>query len=71
MSEWRHNQAEHQWELGYWDEARQEFAVRSWVTDEFIARTDHVMAAIGLHARLGTCPPPLAGYLRRNDQERR
>ena len=63
MSEWRHNQAERQWELGYWDEPRQKFVVLSWVTDEFIARTDQRMAAVSLHARLGTVPPPMAGWL--------
>jgi len=61
--EWRHNQARQQWELGYWDESREEFVARSWVTDEFIARTDQQMAAARLHARLGTVPPPLAGHL--------
>lgn len=61
--EWRHSQREHQWELGFWDEARQEFTVRTWVADEFIARTVPQMAAARLHARLGTVPPPLARYL--------
>jgi hypothetical protein len=63
VSEWRHNPKKSWWELGYWDEPRQEFAGVAWVTDEFIARTDPRMTAAALHRRLGTVPPPLAEFL--------
>jgi hypothetical protein len=62
VSEWRRDPVKYWWELGYWDEPRQEFIGVAWVTDEVIARADPRMTAAYLYRKLGTVPPPLAGY---------
>jgi hypothetical protein len=59
---WRHNDDERQWELGYYDLARERFIVGAWVTDEHISRTVPEMTAARLYRTLGSVPPPLAGY---------
>lgn len=64
MREWRHNDGKHQWDLGYMDPTRDEFVVVGWVTDEFIDRVyDKTLGAMHIKRKMGSCPPPLAGYL--------
>lgn len=66
MAEWRHNDEESRWELGYYDDvARTERWVWSaYVTDEMIDRiAEPAHLAVRTFNKLGSVPPPLAGYL--------
>jgi hypothetical protein len=62
VTEWRHNDDERQWELGYYDLAYERFIVGALVTDEHLERTVPEMTAAYLYRHLGSVPPPLAGY---------
>jgi hypothetical protein len=70
--QWERNDLEYRWELaGYHvDVPRQvtDRIVAAWVTDELIAGVaDPVMAAASLFNKIGSVPPPLAGYLPPHD----
>lgn len=64
VSEWRHNDDEARWELGYDDIPRETFVLLAYVTDEMIERVAFpAVIARRLHERVGSAPPPLREYL--------
>lgn len=59
-TEWRHNDADRQWEYGYYDLAYDKFIVGAFVTDEMIERVAVPAAVAGqLMRSVGSVPPPL------------
>lgn len=65
MAEWRHNDNDSQWELGYYDLTREQWVRVGLVTDEFLERTalSPERLAVHLRERFGSVPPPLAVHL--------
>ena len=67
--EWRHNEKQCLWELGYNDSNAVMYDAPEWhvvgsITDEFIANMDFtVMGLAALKDRMGSLPPPLAEKL--------
>lgn len=68
MAEWRRNNGDRQWELGYYNDDdifRQRWIRAGYVTDEFLERTALSPERLAAYVweRFGSVPPPLAVHL--------
>lgn len=72
MAEWRHNDEESLWELGYDVLPREKWVRVGFVTDEFLAGVAATpeQLAVTLRRRFGSVPPPLTAHLPPNPPDR-